>query len=86
MSIIYSISFASNLKIYEEIFESKREVYSRREHNPVRGSDGMADMGDSKSPGKIHAGSSPVFPTRAEKFLLLPIRQAVRHKGGLEVV
>ena len=43
----------------------------------------MADMGDSKSPGEIYAGSSPVFPTRTEKFLFLPIRQAVRHKGGV---
>ena len=40
----------------------------------------MADMGDSKSPGEIYAGSSPVFPTRTEKFLLLPICQAVRHR------
>ena len=39
----------------------------------------MADMGDSKSPGKIHAGSSPVFPIRTEKFLLLPIRQVIRY-------
>lgn len=38
----------------------------------------MADMGDSKSLGEIYAGSSPVFPTRTEKFLSLPIRQAER--------
>lgn len=38
----------------------------------------MADMGDSKSLGEIYAGSSPVFPTRTEKFLSLLIRQAVR--------
>ena len=48
MSIIYSISFASNLKIYEEIFEPKREVYSRAEHNPLRGSDGNGRHGKLK--------------------------------------
>lgn len=31
----------------------------------------MADMGDSKSPGEIYAGSSPVFPTRTEKVLII---------------
>lgn len=31
----------------------------------------MADMGDSKSLGEIYAGSSPVFPTRTEKVLII---------------
>ena len=37
----------------------------------------MADMGDSKSPGEIYAGSSPVFPTRTEKVLIIAYRHRI---------